>query len=87
MKKAKFELTFLKKTAKINGKILKDFVVDVLKEFGGLNLLSNVTIGNLEENSIEISVTDDFASMACTAFTMCGSYKDLKCCFKEVECI
>lgn len=83
MQKVEYELVFLKKTAGLSKKLLKDFVTDILKGFGGLDLLSNILVSCPEGNKVEISVSRECLSLMHSALVMCGSYQGVSCCFRQ----
>ncbi len=76
-----YKLAFLKKTAKINKESTKKFVCEILKEFGGLSILSSVSVTVFYECIFQINALDDDTSnIAHCGLSLCGEYKEMKCC-------
>jgi hypothetical protein len=80
-----YKIHFLKRTAKLNKECAKAFALDILKEFGGLSLLSNVTIVATDESTFKINCEKDSVKSVQAAFATQGSYQEMKCCIREVE--
>lgn len=83
MQKVRYGLEFSKRTASLGRESLKTFVVDTLREFGGLSLLSNVLVSCPEANMVEVTMPKECVNLVHSALTMCGRYQDTACCFKE----
>lgn len=83
MQKVRYELEFCKRTATLGRELLKTFVMDTLREFGGLSLLSNVLVSCPEPNVVEVAMPKECVNLVHSALTMCGRYQNTACCFKE----
>lgn len=82
---ANFKIQFLKRTAKLNKDATKIFALEILKEFGGLSLLSNVVVSCLAENTFKVTCEKEVLSLVQAAFITCGSYQETKCCFIQIN--
>lgn len=71
-----FKIEFTKKSAKLNSESCKKFGIEILKNFGGLSLLSNLTVTSRNENTIEINCEEDVSSVVSGAMALCGSYQE-----------
>lgn len=81
---AKYRLRLVKKSAKLNKLQLSAFVKNTLKDFGGNSLLSNVFLSCSDDNVAEIKTDKDNIGAVHGALLLCGQYKDIRCCFREV---
>jgi len=84
MANRKYKLVFIKKSAKISKESFQSFIIDILKSFGGLSLLSNIKIVSLEDSILEIEAEDSVIDQAHVSLMMCGHYKGIECCFREI---
>lgn len=86
MSKRCYKIYFLKKSATLNKEDARKFVIDILRHFGGLSLLSAASVTSRPDATIEISSMDDTVSdLVHCAVALCGSYQELKCRIQEVE--
>ena len=76
-----YKIFFLKRTAKLNKETIKIFAIEILKEFGGLTLLSNLSVSALDDNIFKIICEEDSVKLVQVAFILTGSYLDNKFCF------
>lgn len=79
-----YKIQFLKRTAKLNKEATKIFALDTLKEFGGLSLLSNANISATGESLFKVNCEDETVKLVQAAFITCGTYQEMKCCFREI---
>ncbi len=85
MAKTLYKVFFLKKTAKLNKESIKKFISEILKNFGGISLLSTVSIISFDDSTFEISSIDkESARIANSALSLCGQYQTMKCCIREI---
>ena len=80
-----FKIQFLKKSAKLGKESTKEFVLNILKDFGGLSLLSNVSVTSNEESRFKVNCEDEAINLVRAAFITCGVYKEVNCKFIETE--
>lgn len=85
MQVLKYEVIFEKKSAKIKDQKLNEFTCEILKNFGGLSLLSNIKISSSLNNRIELSVEDESVNLVHTALIMCGRWNSINCCFRSYK--
>ena len=60
------------------------FALDILKEFGGLSLLSNVNVVSTDESLFKVNCEKGSIKEVQAAFVTCGSYQEMKCCIREI---
>ena len=84
MAQLRYKIEFLKRTAKLNKDATKAFAIDILKDFGGLTLLSNLNVSAVCDCEILVTCENEIAKMVHAAFISCGTYQEMKCCFKEI---
>ena len=80
----KYRLCLAKKTARISRENLGGFVKETLREFGGCSLLSNVSLSCNDDNTFEARTDRDSLHIVHGALVLCGAYKDIGCCFREM---
>ena len=80
-----YKIQFLKRTAKLSKEATKTFVLDILKEFGGLSLLSNVNVISTEESLFKVNCEKESVKEVEAALVTCGSYQEMKCCIREIK--
>lgn len=85
METMNYRICFLKRTAKLNKDALKTFAIEVLKEFGGLSLLSNLTVSALDENIFRVKCDKEIIKMVQASFITCGCYLENKCRFTQID--
>lgn len=62
---------------------MKDFVKDVLKDFGGLDLLSRTTV-SCSNNEVVVEADEDVSHVVHGSLFFCGEYKSVKCKFEQL---
>lgn len=81
-----YKLFPLRKAANIPAEDVKKFMVETLRNFGGLSLLSLVSLSVAQNGSIEInSLDEESADLAHSALALCGTYREMKCSIREVS--
>jgi len=80
----KYRLGLAKKTARIGRAGLDAFVREALREFGGRSLLSNIALACNDDNTLEIEADKDSLCMVHGALVLCGTYRGIGCCFREM---
>lgn len=80
----KFKLVFIKKSAKLSKEALQLFVLEIIRAFGGLSLLSNLKISCYEDSTLSIeALSKESMAEANVALILCGGYKEIECCFTQ----
>lgn len=83
--KKMYKIDFLKKSAKINKEAYKKHIAETLKSFGGISLLSSVTILIKEDCIAEISCFKDSIYLVDAALAFSGICNEMKCAIREYK--
>jgi hypothetical protein len=80
---AKYRMALHKRNARIENDALKMHVTALLREFGGLDLLSRVRVV-CKDNDVLVEADDGALDLVHGALFFCGEYKSAKCKFELV---
>ncbi|UYI27055.1 pumilio domain-containing-like protein [Encephalitozoon cuniculi] len=80
----RYKLVLARKDARIEDRVLKGFVQDVMRSFGGLDLLSRVDV-RCSGGVIAIETDSKTSHVVHGSLFFCGEYKSIGCVFERVD--
>lgn len=64
--------------------MLKGFVYDLMRAFGGIDLASRVCV-ECKDNVVTVETDSDASRAVHGALFLCGEYKSVKCKFEQID--
>ncbi|KAL7349042.1 hypothetical protein P7C66_08s3g13240 [Encephalitozoon intestinalis] len=80
----RYRLVFGRKGVLIEDRALKEFVSGLIRGFGGLDLLSRVSV-RCDGGVINISADKEASSIVHGSLFLCGEYKSVGCRFERID--
>ncbi|KAG5860549.1 hypothetical protein KMI_01g01900 [Encephalitozoon hellem] len=80
----RYRLVFAKKSARVEDSELRRFVQELIRGFGGLDLLSRVEV-RCSGGIVVVEGDEEVSSVVHGSLFFCGEYKSVKCRFEQVD--
>ncbi|AFN83540.1 hypothetical protein EROM_081240 [Encephalitozoon romaleae SJ-2008] len=80
----RYRLVFARKGARVEDGVLQEFVQEIIRGFGGLDLLSRVDV-KCNGGIIGVEADEEASNVVHGSLFFCGEYKSVKCRFEQVD--